>query len=145
MKDKYSNKRFDVMSEKSIDTVVLETLKFEYPGSETTVTLRTIEFTSVCPWTGLPDTAELLITYIPSALLVEMKSLKYYLLSFRNVGILQEHAINRILGDLVKILKPVYIEIEARFESRGGLDTVVTARHEKTHPQKSCKKTAAKK
>lgn len=125
MTDKYLEKRFDILSENNIDEPVLETLEFGYPESGTTVTIGTKEFTSVCPWTGLPDTAELRITYIPDKTLVEMKSLKYYLLSFRNVGILQEHAVNRILNDLKKLLNPKHMEIEARFESRGGLDTLV--------------------
>ena len=131
MEDKYINKRFDILSEKNIDADVLETLDFQYRGSGTLVTIGTKEFTSVCPWTGLPDTAELLITYLPSKKLVEMKSLKYYLLSFRNVGILQEHAVNRIIDDLSKILKPEFIEVEAKFESRGGLNTVVKVKYEK--------------
>jgi 7-cyano-7-deazaguanine reductase len=131
MEDKYFNKRFDILSEKNIDSDVLETLDFQYRGSGTLVTIGTKEFTSVCPWTGLPDTAEILITYLPFKKLVEMKSLKYYLLSFRNVGILQEHAVNRIIKDLSKILKPEFMEVEAKFESRGGLNTVVKVKYEK--------------
>lgn len=133
MEDKYSKKRFDVLTEKNIDLSVLETLDFDYNSSanNSTVTIKTKEFTSVCPWTGLPDTAELLITYVPYKKLVEMKSLKYYLLSFRNVGILQEHAVNRILNDLSRLLKPKYMEIEARFEARGGLDTRVKVAYSK--------------
>ena len=131
MEDKYINKRFDILSEKNIEADVIETLDFQYRGSGTLVTIGTKEFTSVCPWTGLPDTAELLITYLPSKKLVEMKSLKYYLLSFRNVGILQEHAVNRIIKDLSKILKPEFIEVEAKFESRGGLNTIVKVKYEK--------------
>ncbi|MHB1661296.1 MAG: preQ(1) synthase [bacterium] len=139
MEDKYLNKRFDILSEKNIDLDALETLDFKYTGSNTLVTIGTKEFTSVCPWTGLPDTAELLITYLPSKKLVEMKSLKYYLLSFRNVGILQEHAVNRIINDLSKILKPKFMEIEAKFESRGGLSTVVKTKYEEGKTKKSKK------
>lgn len=127
MEDTYLKKRFDILSEDNIDFGILETIDFKYPTGNTILTIRTKEFTSVCPWTGLPDTAELLITYIPFKKLVEMKSLKYYLLSFRNVGILQEHAVNRIINDLSNLLKPKSMEVEARFESRGGLDTVVKA------------------
>lgn len=134
MKDKYSNKRFDILTEENIDLDVLETIDFSYSASanDTIITIKTQEFTSVCPWTGLPDTAELAITYIPSKKLVEMKSLKYYILSFRNVGILQEHAVNRILDDLSSLLQPESMEIEARFESRGGLDTVVKTTYRKS-------------
>ena len=134
MEDKYINKRFDVLAEKNIDADILETLDFQYRESGTLVTIATKEFTSVCPWTGLPDTAELSITYLPSKKLVEMKSLKYYLLSYRNVGILQEHAVNRIIKDLSKILKPEFMEVEAKFESRGGLNTVVKVKYEKEKP-----------
>ncbi|MDZ4247517.1 MAG: NADPH-dependent 7-cyano-7-deazaguanine reductase QueF, partial [Dehalococcoidia bacterium] len=91
--DKYSSKRFDVSGEEAIDTEILETILFEYAGASTEVTYETEEFTAVCPWTGLPDFAHLKITYYPDSLLVELKSLKYYLTSFRNVGILQEHAV----------------------------------------------------
>ncbi len=81
----------------------------------------TEEFSSVCPWTGLPDTARLTIRYIPNKKLVELKSLKYYLTSFRNVGILQEHAVNRILDDLVKLLEPKFMEVIGEFHERGGI------------------------
>ncbi len=121
--DKYAGKRFDIHKEKDIDTAVLETISFEYPGTGTEVVYETDEFTFVCPWTGLPDFARLTIRYIPSKLLVELKSLKYYLTSYRNVGILQEHAINRILNDLVRLLKPVSMTIEAEYKERGGIRT----------------------
>jgi len=121
--DKYADKRFDIHKEKDIDTAVLETISFEYPGTGTEVVYETDEFTFVCPWTGLPDFARLTIRYIPSKLLVELKSLKYYLTSYRNVGILQEHAINRILNDLVRLLKPVSMTIEAEYKERGGIRT----------------------
>ncbi len=127
--NKYKEKRFDIKTEDSADVKVLETIPFGYPLSQTKVSITTKEFTSVCPWSGLPDTAELNITYTPDNCLVEMKSLKYYLLSFRNIGILQEHAVNRILNDLVKLLEPKNMKIEAKFESRGGLDTVVNVEY----------------
>ena len=119
--DKYASKRFDIQSEETIDLAVLEAIPFEYPGSETEVVYETEEFTAVCPWTGLPDFGTLTITYVPQESLVEMKSLKYYLTSFRNVGILQEHAVNRILNDLVALLNPVSIMVEAEYRERGGI------------------------
>jgi 7-cyano-7-deazaguanine reductase len=106
-KDKYTEKRFDICGEESIDVKVLESIPFYYPGSDTDVTYETDEFTCVCPWTGLPDFGTISITYLPKDKLIELKSLKYYLTSFRNVGIIQEHAVNRILNDLVKLIKPV--------------------------------------
>ena len=129
--DKYASKRFDVEDEDAIDVAVLEAIPFDYPGSATEVVYETDEFTSVCPWTGLPDFANLVMRYVPSDSLVELKSLKYYLTSYRNVGILQEHAINRILNDLVKLLKPVSMVIEADFRERGGMKTRATARFER--------------
>ncbi len=127
--DKYAVKRFDTEEPSVIDTEVLETLPFEYPGSATEVVYETEEFTSVCPWTGLPDFGRLVITYRPGHLLVELKSLKYYLTSFRNVGILQEHAMNRILEDLIGLLEPDSMTVEAWFNERGGLSTHVRAQH----------------
>lgn len=125
--DKYALKRFDIQTEEAIDTAILETIPFEYPGSETEVVYETPEFTSVCPWTGLPDFANLVIKYVPDKSLVELKSLKYYLTSFRNVGILQEHAVNRVLQDLVELLKPVSMVIEADYNERGGIKTRAVA------------------
>jgi 7-cyano-7-deazaguanine reductase len=129
--DKYASRRFDTHKEDVIDTQVLESIPFEYTGSNTEVIYETDEFTSVCPWTGLPDFASLMITYIPDRKLVELKSLKYYLTSFRSVGILQEHAVNRILNDLVKLLSPNSMVIEADFGERGGIRTQATAKYEK--------------
>lgn len=137
MSDKYSTRRFDINSEDAIDTDVLETIPFDYPGSGTEVTYETDEFTAVCPWTGLPDFAHLTIRYIPDKTLVELKSLKYYLTSFRNVGILQEHAVNRILKDLVELLQPLSMSVEAVYLERGGLRTRATTTYQKPRPPKS--------
>jgi len=128
--DKYASRRFDIHKEKNIDVDVLEVIPFEYPQSGTEVVYETDEFTFVCPWTGLPDFARLTIRYVPNKLLVELKSLKYYLTSFRNVGILQEHAINRILKDLVKLIKPAAMTIEAEYKERGGIKTKTSVKYE---------------
>ena len=127
--DKYASRRYDAEDAASIDTAVLEYLTFEYHDSATDVTYETEEFTSVCPWTGLPDFGRLVITYRPRHRLVELKSLKYYLTSFRNVGILQEHAINRVLMDLVALLEPESMAVEAWFNERGGLRTRARAQY----------------
>jgi len=129
--DKFSLRRFDIKGEEAIDVGVLEAIPFDYPGSKTEITYETDEFTSVCPWTGLPDFAHLVIRYIPDRCLVELKSLKYYLTSYRNVGILQEHAVNRILKDLVEVIKPISMVIEAQFRERGGLGTKAVVRYER--------------
>jgi 7-cyano-7-deazaguanine reductase len=127
--DKYASRRFDIQKEDAIDVTVLEAIPFDYPGSATEVVYETDEFTSVCPWTGLPDFARLIIRYVPDRSLVELKSLKYYLTSYRNVGILQEHAANRILKDLVQLLHPVSMVVEAEYGERGGIKTKATARY----------------
>ena len=129
--DKYASRRFDIQQEDAIDTVVLEAVPFDYPDSATEVVYETEEFTFVCPWTGLPDFARLLIRYLPNQSLVELKSLKYYLTSYRNVGILQEHAVNRILQDLVQLLQPVSMVVEADYRERGGIKTRAVAKYEK--------------
>jgi len=131
MVDKYASRRFDTQKEEAIDFAVLEVIPFDYPGSATEVVYETEEFTCVCPWTGLPDFARLMIHYVPDRSLVELKSLKYYLTSYRNVGILQEHAVNRILQDLVQLLAPVSMVIEADYRERGGLKTKAVARYER--------------
>lgn len=129
--DKYASRRFDIQQEDAIDVAVLETIPFDYPDSATEVVYETDEFTAVCPWTGLPDFARLVIRYLPGNSLVELKSLKYYLTSYRNVGILQEHAVNRILQDLVQLLQPVSMVIEADYKDRGGIKTRAVARYGK--------------
>ncbi len=123
--DKYTNRRYDVEDPTRIDTDVLEHILFDHPGSATDVTYETEEFTSVCPWTGLPDFGRLVITYRPRQRLVELKSLKYYLTSYRNVGILQEHAVNLVLRDLVALVEPDSMLVEAWYNERGGLKTHV--------------------
>jgi len=127
--DKYQERRFDIQTEEAIDTAVLEAIPFAYPASATEVAYETEEFTSVCPWSGLPDFARLVIRYIPDQRLVELKSLKYYLTSYRNVGILQEHAVNRILHDLVNLIKPHSMVVEAEYKERGGIKSRVVANY----------------
>jgi 7-cyano-7-deazaguanine reductase len=129
--DKYAEKRFDIQQEDAIDVAVLEAIHFDYPGSATEVVYETDEFTCVCPWTGLPDFGRLAISYLPDNSLIELKSLKYYLTSYRNVGILQEHVINRILNDLVRLLNPVSMVVGAEYNERGGIKTKAVVRYER--------------
>ena len=129
--DEYTTRRFDIEKEDAIDFAVLEVIPFDYPGSATEVVYETAEFTAVCPWNGLPDFARLVIQYLPDSSLVELKSLKYYLTSYRNVGILQEHAVNRILQDLVQLLQPVSMVVEAEYMERGGIKTRAVAKYER--------------
>lgn len=87
------------------------------------------EFTCLCPRTGQPDFATIRVNYVPGAHIVELKSLKLYLWSYRNEGIFHEAAANRILDDLVAALAPRWIEVEADFNVRGGIHTVVRVEH----------------
>ena len=107
---------------------VLETFPYEYPGSPAVVEIDTDEFTAVCPWSGLPDFGRLVVRYLPKMRVLELRSLKYYLLSYRSVGIFQEHAANRILDDLVRASEPVWMELALDYRVRGGIHTVVRMR-----------------
>lgn len=100
---------------------VLETFVNRHPGHDYLVTLTCPEFTSLCPKTGQPDFARILINYIPGERMVESKSLKLYLFSFRNHGDFHEDCVNIILKDLVKLMQPRYIEVIGLFTPRGGI------------------------
>ena len=115
--------------EEAIDPSCLLTFQYEYPDQQSQVEIDTDEFTAVCPWTGLPDYGVLTISYVPSDSCIELKSLKYYLLSYRDVGIVQEHAANRILNDLVAICHPRSMKITLDYKVRGGLHTTVSVEH----------------
>ncbi|MCX5998345.1 MAG: preQ(1) synthase [Chloroflexi bacterium] len=132
--DKYVSRTFDIKAEGAVDVAVLETIPFDYPESATDVLYETDEFTAVCPWTGLPDFGHLEIRYVPREHLVELKSLKYYLTSYRNVGILQEHAVNRILHDLVQLVKPISMTVRADYRERGGLKTTAAVSYKTDNP-----------
>lgn len=129
--DKYNKIRFDTQDRSAIMEEILETIPYEYVGKKTEVTIPTNEFTSVCPWSGLPDFADIKIIFIPNEKLIEMKSLKFYLTSYRNVGIYQEHVTNKILEDLVKVADPLYMRVEALWNARGGLGTEVVVEYRK--------------
>lgn len=95
------------------------------------IELRFPEFTSVCPKTGLPDFGTILIRYQPRHWCLETKSLKLYLNSFRNLGIFTENVVNRILNSIVRAAHPVWVEVEAQFAARGGLEALIKARYGK--------------
>lgn len=121
-------RRFDVQGYEAIDASVLETFPYEYRGSDVAIDIETDEFTAVCPWSGLPDFGKVAIRYLPSARILELRSLKYYLLSYRNVGIYQEHAVNRMLDDLVRVTEPQWMEITLDYKVRGGIHTTCRVR-----------------
>lgn len=109
----------------------LETFPNPRPERDFEILIECPEFTSVCPMTGLPDFGTIRITYVPDAQCVELKSLKYYLLGFRNKGIFYESATNQILDDLVGLLQPRRMTVVGDFSVRGGIKTVVTASYSK--------------
>ena len=100
---------------------ILETFDNEHPDNDYFVKFNAPEFTSLCPVTGQPDFATIYISYIPDKKLVESKSLKLYLFSFRNNGAFHEDCVNIIMKDLIKLLQPKYIEVLGKFMPRGGL------------------------
>ncbi len=109
----------------------LETFPNHHPKRRYTVTLSTDEFTCVCPMTGQPDFATITIKYIPNQRILESKSLKLYLWSYRNEGVFHEHITNTICDDLVEALDPHWIEVTGAFRVRGGISITVSATHEK--------------
>ena len=108
----------------------LQTFPNPRPARDYEIAINCPEFTSVCPMTGLPDFGEIRITYVPDAVCVELKSLKYYMVEFRNKGIFYEDVTNQILDDLVALLHPRRMTVVGDFSVRGGIKTVVTARHD---------------
>ena len=119
---------YDIQKPEIIKKEILDPIQYQYKDvRDVTIVIRQPEFTSVCPMTGLPDFGRIIIEYIPQTRIIELKSLKYYLLQYRNVGIFYEHVVNRILEDLKSVLDPKTIKITGEFTSRGGIDATVTA------------------
>ena len=106
---------------KDYDPAILECFSNRHPELDSMVTLRCPEFTTLCPITGQPDFGELVVRYVPAAKLVESKSLKLYLFSFRNHGDFHEDVCAVVLKDLRALLSPKYIEVRGRFRPRGGI------------------------
>lgn len=100
---------------------MLEAFVNKHPGRDYWVTFTCPEFTSLCPMTGQPDFATITVQYVPDKKMVESKSLKLYLFSFRNHGDFHEDCVNVILNDLVALLEPKYMEVLGRFNARGGI------------------------
>ena len=109
----------------------LETFVNPTPKRDYRIHMEIPEFTCLCPMTGQPDFATLVLDYVPDRLCVELKSLKLYVWSYRNEGAFHEAVTNQILDDLVNALKPRYMKLEARFNVRGGIYTTVIAEHRK--------------
>jgi 7-cyano-7-deazaguanine reductase len=109
----------------------LEPVPNQYPGRDYLVSIRCPEFTSVCPKTGQPDFGTLTFDYVPDQVIVELKSLKLYLHSYRNIGIFYETLVNRILDDFVKAIVPRKLTIVGEFTPRGGITSTLTVSYEK--------------
>ena len=119
----------------AIDTACLECFDYDYHGTPhgaaMEIVTETDEFTSVCPFSGLPDFACVTVRYVPGQQCIELRSLKYYLLSYRNVGIWYEHLVNRMLEDLACVCQPRSMTIEITCNPRGGLSSTLTATYDR--------------
>lgn len=116
---------------KKLQAANIEVWNNQYPDRDYTITIDIPEFTCICPKTGLPDFAAITVRYIPDELCIELKSLKYYEIFYRNVGIFHENVVNKFLDDLVKACKPRWMEVVGEFNARGGIKTMVKAEYKK--------------
>lgn len=108
----------------------IETFSNQFPDYEIKIDIP--EFTSVCPITGLPDFGTIVIRYVPKEHCLELKSLKMYVLAYRNLGIFYENAVNRILDDVVEACKPVKASVVGEFNPRGGIESAIEAHYPRT-------------
>ena len=122
---------FEARSEDAIDASCLLCFDYEYPGQDAEVVIDSDEFTAQCPWSNLPDFGTVTISYVPDRSCLELKSLKYYLLSYRSVGIVQEHAANRLLNDLVAACQPLRMKVALDYKVRGGIHSCVSVSYER--------------
>lgn len=125
--DNKHGKGISLLGEKEVkyrydyDPEILETFENKHPDNDYFVKFNCPEFTSLCPITGQPDFAVIYISYVPGKLMVESKSLKLYLFSFRNQGDFHEDCVNTIMKDLIRLMDPKYIEVWGKFTPRGGI------------------------
>ena len=117
-----------IESHDTVKTDVLDCIEYEFKSRrDIDIIIKQPEYTSICPMSGLPDVGCITIKYRPDTRIVELKSLKFYLLQYRNVGIFYESLVNRILDDLVAVLEPKFMEVTGDFTARGGITTKVSA------------------
>lgn len=121
--------QLEFQDERTITPDVLETFPYEDPGKPLDIVIETDEFTAMCPWTGLPDFGTITLTYVPHEQCLELRAYKYYLLSYRSVGMVQEHVTRRILNDLVKACDPIRMVVQVDYRIRGGIHTTCTAEY----------------
>jgi 7-cyano-7-deazaguanine reductase len=124
--------KYNIYAKSGIDAKLpnIDTFENQYER-DYEITIIIPEFTSVCPRTKLPDFGTITIKYIPDKFCVELKSLKMYILGYRNLGIFYENAVNKILNDFVLACKPKYVEVKGEFNIRGGMKTIVEAKYQK--------------
>lgn len=123
---------YNIESTDVVKTDILYPIDYQYHSHrDIDIVIRQPEYTSVCPMTGLPDVGCITIKYKPDRRIIELKSLKFYLLQYRNVGIFYEHVVNQILDDLVAVLNPKSMAVTGDFSARGGMTTTVTAMFER--------------
>ena len=128
MKSSYESLQENV---RKLKTPEIEVWKNKYPERNYNITIDIPEFTSLCPKTGLPDFATITIRYIPDRSCVELKSLKYYTIFYRDIQIFNEHVVNKFLDDLVAACRPRWMEVIGEFNARGGIKTTVRAEYSK--------------
>ena len=123
----------DILStpREEMDLFPLDTFAYDFPGREITIKFEMPEFTAICPFSDFPDFAVIRLEYVPNERCVELKSLKLYINSFRNIRIFHEHVINVILEDFTRACDPLSVEIEGDFHIRGNIKTVVRASYKK--------------
>ena len=114
----------------------LEIFEYQYRGNRIEISFTSTEFTAICPYSDFPDFATLRIRYVPDQLCIELKSLKLYINSFREVKIFHEHVVNRILEDFVAACDPLEFHIEGEFNVRGNIKTVISATYRRAEPKK---------
>ncbi len=125
----YTNKHVKSFKEKDLPQI--DVWENQYPNSNYVIKIIYPEFNSICPKTGLPDLGTITIEYIPDKYCLELKSLKYYFVAYRNLGIFMENAVNKILEDIVRYVKPKSATVIGDFTPRGGIKSIITARYEK--------------
>ena len=123
---------FKIDSPDVVRADLIEPIEYAYKSKRSIdIRITQPEYTSVCPMTGLPDNGCIMIEYRPDQYIVELKSLKYYLLQYRNVGMFYEHVVNKILDDLVQRIQPLSMKVTGEFTPRGGISSLATAIYEK--------------
>ncbi len=109
---------------------MIEVADYEYcDKGDVDIVIENNEFTSVCPRTGFPDFGKITLEYTPNKKIIELKSLKYYFLQYRNIGIFYEHIVNKILNDLIPLVQPKFMKVTGEFTIRGGIKTTTKAQY----------------